>query len=150
MNSHRLSHLRTRSYRGSRGFTLLEIMLVVMIIALLLGFAIYKLTGNLEVAREVRARSDIQTIQMQLSLYDALTGNLPTEEQGLSALVSMPKSEPRPSNWRQLMKEIPKDPWGQEYVYVIPGKHHPESYDLFSKGLDRLPDTEDDIGNWKK
>lgn len=135
--------------RKRSAFTLLEIMLVVMIIALLLGFAIYKLTGNLDVAREVRARSDIQTISMQLNLYEAMTGTLPTTEQGLAALVSPPQTGPKPATWRQLLKEVPVDPWGQPYVYVYPGKHNPGSFDLYSRGATHQDGGQDNVGNWK-
>jgi general secretion pathway protein G len=127
-----------------QGFTLLEIMLVVTIIALLLGTAIYKLTGNVEYSRHVRVAADIQGIKTQLGLYESMNGFYPTTEQGLQALVTQPDTDPRPTRWYQLYKEMPKDPWGNEYIYRCPGVKDPQSYDLFSAGPDRKPDTEDD------
>ena len=127
-----------------RGFTLLEIMLVVTIIALLLGTAIYKLAGNVEYSRHVRVAADIQGIKTQLGLYESMNGFYPTTEQGLQALVTQPDTDPRPTRWYRLYKEMPKDPWGNEYIYRCPGVKDPQSYDLFSAGPDRKADTEDD------
>lgn len=126
------------------GFTLLEIMLVVTIIALLLGTAIYKLRGNLEMSRIVAVQSSIQSIKTQLRSYESLNGFTPTTEQGLKALVSQPSSEPRPARWTQFLDSVPKDPWGSEFVYVNPGRKNPTGYDLYSAGQDRKPDTADD------
>jgi general secretion pathway protein G len=131
--------LNTRS-----GFTLLEIMIVVTIIALLLGTAIYKLGGNVEYARHTRIQADVQGISTQLRLYESMNGFYPTSEQGLQALVTQATTEPRPSRWYQLYKEVPKDPWQIPYIYRCPGLKHPESYDLYSAGPDRQPDTADD------
>jgi general secretion pathway protein G len=130
--------------RKQRGFTLLEIMLVVTIIALLLGTAIYKLAGNVEYARHTRVQADIQGISTQLRLYESMNGFYPTTEQGLQALVTQPDTDPRPTRWYQLYTEVPKDPWQSDYIYRCPGTKHPESYDLFSAGKDRKPDTADD------
>ena len=127
-----------------RGFTLLEIMLVVTIIALLLGTAIYILSGTVEYSRHVRVSADIQGIKTQLGLYESMNGFYPTTEQGLQALVTQPDTDPRPTRWYQLYKEMPKDPWGNEYIYRCPGVKDPQSYDLFSAGPDRKADTEDD------
>ena len=135
---------------STRGFTLLEIMLVVMIIALLLGAAIKFMAPNLEIVKGQRVQGDLQAITTQLRLYEALNGSLPTTEQGLQALVTQPQTEPKPATWRRLMDEVPKDPWQQEYVYVQPGKHNPQSFDLYSKGADHKADTPDDMGNWKQ
>jgi len=130
--------------RTQSAFTLLEIMLVVTIIALLLGTAIYKLAGNVEYARHTRVQADVQGINTQLRLYESMNGFYPTTEQGLQALVVQPDSDPRPSRWYQLYKEMPKDPWQNPYIYRCPGTKHPESYDLFSAGPDRVADTADD------
>ncbi|MEY2480027.1 MAG: ral secretion pathway protein [Verrucomicrobiota bacterium] len=125
-------------------FTLLEIMLVVTIISLLLGLAIYKLRGNLEVARGVGVQSDLQSITTQLKLYEARNGFMPTTEQGLQALVVQPTTDPQPSHWTQLLDSVPKDPWHNDYIYLNPGRKHPNSFDLYSAGPDRIPDTADD------
>ena len=130
------------------GFTLLEIMLVVMIIALLAGSAIYLMGGNLGYAQNVRVKSDIQGIAIELKMYQASNGFLPTTEQGLQALVSRPDTDPKPTQWHQWMDKLPVDPWQNPYVYENPGKHNPNSYDLYSEGPDRKPGTDDDIGNW--
>ena len=135
--------------RKQDGFTLLEIMLVVTIIALLLGTAIYKLAGNVEYSRHVRVAADVQGIKTQLGLYESMNGFYPTTEQGLQALVAQPQSDPRPTRWYQLYRELPKDPWGNGYVYRCPGVKHPESYDLYSTGPNRVDDNgggDDDSG----
>lgn len=126
------------------GFTLLEIMLVVMIIGLLLGTAIYKLRGNVEISRSVAVQSSLQSIRTQLKLYESLNGFPPTTEQGLQALVVRPQGEPQPTRWTQFLDSVPKDPWGKEFIYVSPGRKNPNSYDLYSAGPDRTPDTADD------
>ncbi|MEP7072100.1 MAG: type II secretion system major pseudopilin GspG [Verrucomicrobiota bacterium] len=134
--------------RKNQAFTLLEIMLVVTIIALLMGTAIWRLAGNVEVGRKVRVQGDIQAISTQLKLYQSLNGFYPTTEQGLQALVTQPTTEPRPSRWTQLMTDVQKDPWAMPYVYVSPGKKNSTGYDLYSAGPDRTPDTgDDDPGN---
>jgi len=130
--------------RNNDAFTLLEIMLVVTIIALLLGAAIYKLGGNVEYSRHVRISSDIQGISTQLKLYESMNGFFPTTEQGLQALVVQPSSDPQPTRWYQLYKELPKDPWNNVYIYLNPGRKNPNGYDLYSAGQDRKPDTQDD------
>ncbi|MEA3189021.1 MAG: ral secretion pathway protein [Chthoniobacter sp.] len=139
-----------RLRRQKSGFTLLEIMLVVMIIALLAGAAIYTMGGNVGIAQDVRVRADLESISTQLKLYQSFNGFLPTTQQGLQALVARPDSEPKPRQWRQLFDKLPRDPWQNDYVYVQPGKHNQSSFDLYSAGSDRKPDTDDDIGNWDK
>jgi len=120
-----------------QGFTLLEIMLVVTIIALLLGTAIYKLGGNVEYSRHVRVAADIQGINTQLKLYESMNGFFPTTDQGLQALVTQPDTDPRPTRWYQLYREMPKDPWQNNYIYICPGIKNPNSYDLYSAGSSR-------------
>lgn len=130
--------------RKERGFTLLEIMLVVSIIAVLMSLAIYKLKGNLEIGRNVAVQSDIRSIGTQLKLYESMNGFMPTTEQGLQALVTQPTTEPRPSRWTQFFDSVPKDPWHNDYIFLNPGRRNANSYDLFSAGADRKPDTADD------
>ena len=139
-----LSEKRMKRLPQSAGFTLLEIMLVVTIIALLLGTAIYRLSGNVEYAKHVKISADIQSINTQLKLYESMNGFMPTTEQGLSALVVQPDSDPKPTRWYQLFKEMPKDPWQSDYIYRNPGTKNTSSYDLFSAGPDRKADTADD------
>src|SRR5690349_4927484 len=121
-----------RSARSQAGFTLLEIMLVVSIIALLAGAAIFKLSGNLESARITKADSDLQAFKAQLTLYDSMNGGLPTTEQGLKALIDPPS--PRPRRWTPLLKEMPLDPWNKEYVYKRPATRSKDAFDLYSTG----------------
>lgn len=130
------------------GFTLLEMMLVVMIIAMLLAAAIHFMGGNLGYAQEVRVKADLDSISTQLKIYQATNGFLPTTEQGLQALVTRPDTDPKPSDWRALMDHMPEDPWHQPYVYENPGTHNPGSFDLYSTGPDMKKGTADDIGNW--
>jgi general secretion pathway protein G len=140
-----------RSLRSLRaGFTLIEIMMVVMIIGLLAGVAAYTLGDNLGVAKDTKIKSDLQTIATQLMVYESMNGFPPSSEQGLKALVQQPSSSPAPRNGRQVLKEVPLDTWGMEYQYGAPGKRNPDGYDLFSAGKDRIPGTEDDLGNWRK
>ena len=136
--------------RNRGGFTLLEIMMVVVIISLLLGTAIYRMGGAVETGREVATKADIQAISTQLKLYSGMNGFYPTQSQGLQALVTQPSSAPAPKQWHQYFEKVPHDPWDSEYNYVYPGRHNPNSFDLFSSGPDRQPGTADDIGNWDK
>jgi general secretion pathway protein G len=130
--------------RNQAGFTLLEIMIVVGIIVILLGLAISKIGNPTGFAKTTAVRADVQAIGTQLKLYESMNGFYPTTEQGLQALVSRPDTDPQPARWYQLFKEVPKDPWQNIYIYRCPGIKHPDSYDLFSAGPDRKPDTADD------
>ena len=112
-------------------FTLLEIM-----------------RSQILIGQDAKIRADFQAISQSLQAYENFNGFLPTTEQGLQALVTPPQSEPKPSHWYQMMKQLPQDPWHSDYVYVCPGKHDPNGFDLYSKGKDKLADTPDDKGNW--
>ena len=133
---------------STAAFTLLEIMLVVMIIALLAGSAIYLMRGNVDQAKFARVDADVQNIITQLQLYETQNGVMPSSEQGLKALVERPSGEPQPRRWRQLLPEVPLDPWGVEYQLRNPGTQSKAGFDLFSAGKDRKPNTADDLGNW--
>jgi general secretion pathway protein G len=115
-----------------RWFRLLEMMVGVTMIALLLGTAIFKLSGNVEYARHVRVQGELQGIGTQLKLYQSMNGFFPTTEQGLQALVTQPDSDPKPSRWYQLYSELPKDPWQSDYIYRCPGTKNPNGFDLYS------------------
>ncbi len=130
------------------GFTLLEIMIVVLIIGLLIGVAV-KGVKQLEYARVIAAQANIQSYKTALVQYSGMTGNYPTTEQGLKALITKPTGEPRPRNWRAVMDEPILDPWQHEFYYLHPGKHNPTNYDIYSAGPDGIPDTADDVGNWE-
>ncbi len=132
--------------RSRSGFTLLEIMLVVGIIIILMGGAIFLLRDPGEQAKIVRAESDINTIRTQLKSFEMMGMRYPTPQEGLNALVTRPANI---SRWSQAFNEVPKDPWGVEYQYRYPAqKSEKDQFDLYSNGPDREPGTEDDIGNW--
>jgi general secretion pathway protein G len=134
-----------RRRRQQAAYTLFEIMLVLGIIAVLVGSAIYLLVGNVDVAKKQRVDTDKQAITTQLKMYEMTNYNFPTTQQGLEALVKKPTSEPVPKRWTQLMSEVPLDPWGTPYVYVSPGKKNPSGFDLYSLGPDRV-ESDDDVG----
>ena len=142
----RRARLGARGRLVRAGFTLLEIMLVVTIIMLLLGSAVYFMGGQITIGQDTRVIGDIQALTTNLKTYEMLNGNLPTSQQGLKALVEMPGADPKPRRWYQLMTQLPRDPWGNEYVYLRPGRKNPKGFDLFSKGKDGIENTEDD--NW--
>ena len=141
--------MKQPSSRVSSGFTLLEIMLVLGIIAILVSSGIYLLTGNIDVAKDTRVESDIKAISTQLKTYEMSNYAPPTTEQGLLALVELPTVAPEPRRWKKLLEELPKDPWNRDYVYRSPGIKNPTGFDIFSLGPDGI-ESEDDIGNWKK
>jgi general secretion pathway protein G len=127
----------------SFGYTLFEIMLVLGIIAVLVGSAIFLLVGNVDIAKEQRVESDIQAISTQLQTYQMLNLTYPTTAQGLEALVTKPSMEPVPRRWRQLLDSVPLDPWGSPYQYAYPGRRNPASFDLYSWGPDRQSSDDD-------
>ena len=135
------------SKRHHQGFTLLEVMVVVVIIAIMAAAIGPKLLGNIETASIKRAQGDIISITAQLKLYKAENYSYPSTDQGLEALVSKPSGDPTPKNWRQLLEKTPMDPWENPYKYLSPGSHG--EYDIYSFGPD-LIQSEDDIGNWTK
>ena len=134
---------------NTRGFTLIELVLVLTIIAILAGSGIYLLSGNVDTAKETRVQGDINAIATQLQLYEARNSRMPTTEQGIEALVTKPTKEPLPERWTALLEELPKDPWGQPYKYRYPAQKSKKPYDLYTVGKDGIEGNEDDIGNWK-
>ena len=118
--------------------------MVVIIIGLLLSAAIYKMAPSVDVAKKVRIQADISAIRTSLLSYSGLNGFYPTTEQGLKALSTQPTTEPLPARWMQFREDVPKDPWGNVYIYRCPGIKEPTRYDVFSAGPDRIPDTADD------
>ena len=140
-------------HKNQKGFTLIEIMLVVIIIGVLAAMVIPNLAGRGEQARTTAARADIESnLSASLDLYELDNGRYPTTEQGLSSLVQNPGNAPEPVNWNGpylKKKKIPKDPWGKDYVYVSPGVHNREGYDLSSHGPDGV-EGKDDIANWEQ
>ena len=137
------------SRKREDAYTLFEIMLVLGIISVLVGSAIYLLVNNIDVAKEQRVDSDFQAITTQLKTYEMMNYTFPTTEQGLEALVKRPSGEPEPRKWRQLMESVPLDPWGNPYKYRNPGTVNPNGFDLYSWGADRR-ESDDDIVLKKK
>ena len=119
------------------GYTLMEIMLVVAIIAVIAGGVIVKMTGALDVAKIQRTEQDINNLYSALKLYEARNYQMPDQSQGLEALVSMPTTGPKPSIRTKLMDSMPVDPWNTPYQYRNPGKRDPSGVDVFSFGPDR-------------
>mgnify|MGYP000888464421 FL=1 len=131
-----------------RGFTLLEIMVVIVILGILASLVVPNLMGNKEKADRQKAVSDITALENALDMYKLDNSLYPNTEQGLDALVTKPTSQPEPRNYRDdgYIKRLPKDPWGNDYQLVSPGEHG--KIDVFSMGLDGEAGTDDDIGNW--
>jgi general secretion pathway protein G len=138
--------------RDVRGFTLLEILVVVTIIAIMAGVVVVNVMGRPGEARQARAQQDIQAIVTALSIYKLDNFSYPSTEQGLDALVHKPAGAPEASNWKPggYLEKLSKDPWSQPYLYVNPGQHG--AIDVYSLGSDRKPGgdgEEKDIGNWE-
>jgi len=134
------------------GFTLLEILLVVIIISMLVGVAVVNLAPKVAESKKTAAQDQIHNYAAALDLYYLDNGILPTTEQGLQSLITPPTSTPVPGNWKGPYLTPPvlrKDPWGHDYIYQNPGTHNPSSYDLSSPGPDGIPGNEDDVGNWQ-
>ncbi len=137
------------SLQYRRGFTLVEIMLVVIIIGALAAMVIPRFSGRGEQAKVKVAKSDIEAnLATALKLYELDNGMFPTSAQGLSALRSKPTVNPLATNWNgPYLEKDPIDPWGRSYVYVSPGEHRSD-YDLSSKSTNETSDK-DDIVNWQ-
>ena len=133
------------------GFTLLEIMVVVVIMGMLASIVSFNVMGSKADAEVRKTRIDIKNIQQALDLYKLDNRRYPTTEQGLKALITKPTASPVPKNWKKggYVQELPEDPWGNKYQYANPGVHNPDSYDLYSFGPDQEEGSDDDIGNWQ-
>jgi general secretion pathway protein G len=132
-----------------RGFTLIEILVVIVILAILGALVVPKIMNRPDEARVVAARQDVQAIVQALKLYKLDNGSYPTTEQGLKALVEKPTSGQIPTNWKSYLDKLPMDPWGHAYVYLSPGIKG--EVDVMSYGSDGKPGGEGndaDIGSW--
>lgn len=137
--------------RSRSGFTLVEVLVVMIILAILAAVVVPRVVGRTEDARRARAVSDIEALGTALDLFKADVGEYPTTEQGLQALRSAPGDV---KNWNgpYLKKPLGADPWGEDYVYISPGEQNPDSYDLASMGADNQPGGEGkdaDVTNWE-
>ena len=137
--------------RTQGGFTLIEIMVVVVILGILAALVVPQVMSRPDQAKVTVAKGDIKAIAAALDMYKLDNFSYPSTQQGLDALVSKPSGNPQPRNWNAdgYLKRLPKDPWGNDYQYLAPGTKG--AYDLFSYGADGKPGGSElnaDIGNW--
>lgn len=142
-----------RHINGQGGFTLIELMVVIVILGLLAGLILPRFIGQSDTAKQQAARTQMALLESALKLYKLDNGSYPSTEQGLRALVEPPTVGNLPKNWRKggyLEKgKVPKDPWKNDFVYICPGTH--SDFDIISLGADGEPGGEDadmDINNW--
>lgn len=137
--------------KSQLGFTLIEVMVVVVILGILAAIVVPKIMDRPDAARITKAKQDIRALEGALNLYKLDNFKYPTTDQGLEALVIRPQGQDEPKNWRQggYLDRLPKDPWGNEYLYLQPGEL--AEVDIYSHGADGQQGGEDvdaDIGNW--
>lgn len=131
------------------GFSLIEIMVVVVILGILASIVVPRILTRPDEARLVKARQDVLAIQSALDLYKLDNGFYPSTDQGLIALIEKPTSNPQPRDWKAYLKSLPKDPWGRDYLYLNPGQHG--DVDVFTLGADGQPGgtgVNAEVGNW--
>ncbi len=134
---------------SNRGFTLIEIMVVVVILGILAGIVVPRVMDRPDDARIASAKQDIRQIEQALELYRMDNFHYPSTDQGLEALVEEPSGSPEPENWRQYLPRVPRDPWGRDYQYSHPGEHG--EFDVYTLGADGQEGGEGSdavIGNW--
>lgn len=138
-----------RPAANTRGFTLIEVMVVIVILGVLASLVIPRIMSRPDEARVVAARQDIASITQALKLYKLDNRHYPSSAQGLQALVQRPTVAPLPGNWKPYLERLPADPWGTSYQYLNPGLHG--EVDVMSLGADGRPggsDFDSDIGSW--
>jgi general secretion pathway protein G len=146
----RENRLPNNSRLKSGGFTLIEVMVVVIILGILAAIVVPNVMQNPHKARVTKAKQDIRALESALKMYKLDNFVYPTTEQGLEALVSKPGGTPEPKNWKRYMDRLPKDPWGETYQFLSPGVKG--DIDIYSFGADGQPGGEadnTDIGNWE-
>ena len=126
-------------------FTLIELLLVMVILIILASIIVPNLANQSTRARITKAKSDIHVLQTALASFQIDCGRFPTNEEGLTALTSKGSTNGWNGPYIQLVR---RDPWGSDYIYHAPGDHFPDSFDLYSAGPDRNPDSPDDVANW--
>ena len=124
--------------RRRSGFTLLELVVVIIVLGLLAGIVAPQIIGRLSEAKSTTARTQVELLSVALDGYRLDNGSYPTTEQGLAALREKPTRSPVPANWRgpYLRKDVPLDPWGRAYLYRAPGERNSNGFDLLSLGRD--------------
>ena len=140
-----------RNHMANRGFTLIEIMFVVVILGILAAFIVPRVMDRPDAARITKVQSDVRAIVAALNMYRLDNYQYPSNEQGLQALVTKPSGQPEPRNWNAggYLGSLPRDPWGNPYQYLNPGVRG--AIDVWSYGADGQPGgegTDADIGNW--
>ena len=140
-----------RQRNTQSGFTLIEIMVVVVILGILAAIVVPKVMDRPDAARVTKAKQDIRALESALNLYKLDNFNYPSTDQGLEALVKKPSGNPEARNWKQggYLDRLPKDPWQHDYQYLNPGTHG--EVDIFTYGADGRPGGDGynaDIGNW--
>ncbi len=140
-----------QKYSSQRGFTILEVMVVVVILGILAAVVVPRVMDRPDAARVTKAKLDLRAIEEALNQYKLDNYVYPSTDQGLEALVSKPAGSPEAPNWKRdgYLARLPKDPWGRPYQYISPGSHG--TIDIYTLGADGRPGGEDvnaDIGNW--
>ena len=150
MQSFLIARPTERTSRLRRGFTLIELMVVLVIIGVLAALIVPNVLERTDDARAVAARTDVNNLMQALKLYRLDNQSYPAAEQGLSALVTKPTNGPIPPNWKNYLDKLPNDPWGRPYQYLSPGLHG--EVDVLSFGADGQPGGEGkdaDVGSWQ-
>jgi general secretion pathway protein G len=133
-----------------RGFTLVEVMVVVVILGVLAALVVPRVIGRADEAKAVAVKQDLAAVMQALKLYRLDNARFPSGEQGLQALVTKPTTDPQPSNWKAYLERLPRDPWGKPYQYLNPGVHG--EVDVFTFGADAQTGgsgADADIGSWE-
>ncbi|PIE71020.1 MAG: type II secretion system protein GspG [Deltaproteobacteria bacterium] len=147
-------NIAVQTRRSDAGFTLIELMVVIVILGVLAGWVVPKFMGQTAEAKRTRAAADIRSIETALKMFKLNHGTFPTTEQGLAALITAPESLSNAKKWQEGgyldVSRVPSDPWGNAYLYLCPGLHG--AYDITSYGLDGVPGGEGedaDINSWE-